>query len=95
MTVKKIYVRRLSPKEVRAERLVPFEIKNRYGYSGDTNEADLPSHVQWEIEASEKWLAESSQNGTMQEDYPQLYKLPGPFDDLRWIDGLIVHEYQL
>lgn len=95
MTVKNTYVRWLSPKEVKELRLVPFEVKRRHGYSGDTDVKDLPSHVKGEIEASERWLEQSRQNGTMQEDYPQLYKLPGPFDDLCQIGGLTVHEYQL
>jgi hypothetical protein len=86
---------RLSPNEVKQARLVPYEIKRRYGYDGDTDYADLPAHVLYEIEASQAAYDESQKAGTLQQDYPQLFRLPGPFDDLVSVDGLTIHEYQL
>lgn len=86
---------RLSPNEVKQARLVPYEIKNRYGYDSDTDYAVLPAHVLWEIEAAELAYEESRTSGTLEQDYPQLFRLPGPFDDLVSVGGLTVHEYQV
>jgi hypothetical protein len=85
---------RLSPKEVRERRLLPYEVKERWGFPRDAQRAELPVHVQWEFDAAQAAYAESQAAGTAREDYPQLYRV-SPSADLVSIDGLTVHEYQL
>lgn len=85
----------LSPREVRQQRLLPYEIKTRWGFPPDAERAELPMHVQREYDAATAACDESEAAGTMREDYPQLYRTPGPFDDLVGIGELTVHEYQL
>jgi hypothetical protein len=85
----------LTPKEVKAARLVPYEILNRWGYSSGTEVSGLPEQVRHEYYAAQKATDESERNGTLKEDYPQLYRTPGPFDDLVSTGGVMIHEWQL
>jgi hypothetical protein len=54
----------------------------------------MPEQMRSEYLAAQRWTDESQKNGTLREDYPQLFRT-GPFDDLVSTDGLTVHDWQL
>ena len=91
----------LTRAEVRTARLVPYEIIERWGYEtnrhGTPNFPPLegmPEQMRSEYLAAQNWVSESEKNGTLEQDYPQLFRT-GPSGDLYFVDGLTVHDWQL
>jgi hypothetical protein len=85
----------LSPREVKAARLAPWQVQERWGYSANAEIAGLPEQVRSEFAAANAAIRESEARGTLREDYPQLYRVPGPADDLVEFEGLVLHDWQL
>jgi hypothetical protein len=92
----------LTPREVRECRLLPFQIIERWGYRSNRHGApncppieQMPEQMRSEYVAAQRWIDESSQEGTLLEDYPQLTAGAGPFEDCISADGLTVHDWQM
>lgn len=87
----------LTPREVKAARLLPYQTLVRWGYdrSALADFESLPEQVKHEFKAAQAAYKESEQRGTFREDYPHAFEFRGPHDDLVAVDGLMVHEWQL
>ena len=94
--------RPLTAQDVLRLRLLPYEIIARWGYEtnrhGTPNHppvAEMPEQMRAEFTAAMRWTDESERNGTLEADYPRLFRNHGPFGDLAGTDGLVVHDWQL
>lgn len=91
----------MTASEIRAAKLLPYEILERYGYETNrygtpsySSVSELPQQVQEEFRAAQEAYDESVKAGTAVRDYPRLHGA-SPAEDLVQLAGLTIHEYQL